>query len=599
MTKKIVPVDYTSTDFDKIKRDLVNYAKKYYPNTYKDFNEASFGSLMTDLVSYVGDSLSFYLDYNANESFMTTALEYDNVVAHANQLGFRYSSVNSSVGHIDIYLPVPADSANVAPDLDYLPRMRAGASVATPSGKVFTLIEDIEFFDSNVEVVGDELSSDGSKITYYILKAKGKIISGENKQTTLEVGDFKRFLKLKIPGPNVSEIVSVIDTSGNQYYEVDYLSQNTIYRPVINRDAPTVNNRAPSVIKPFPVPRRFVVEHNGQDVSLVFGYGSEAELKTNQVADPSEIVLDILGKNYVSTVTFDPSKLMTTEKFGVSPVNTDLIVTYRVNNSENMNAAAGSITAVLDPNLEFRNPQNLEQGKMDYILQNLEVFNEEPINGDISIPTTEEIKRRASANFATQGRAVTLQDYISATYAMPTNFGAVKRAAIYRDDNDLTRNMNMFIISEDSNGYLETSSTALKENLKTWINSIKMVNDSVDIMDAIIINIGIEFEVVGKKDVNSSTVFNMAKEEIYEQLTEIKPEIGEPFQLTEVFKILKEVDEVLDVVSVKVVPKIGSNYNGIDFQTEEYLSSDGRTLYFPEHAIWEIKFKSDIVGTVR
>ena len=328
MTKKIVPVDYTSTDFDKIKRDLVNYAKKYYPNTYKDFNEASFGSLMTDLVSYVGDSLSFYLDYNANESFMTTALEYDNVVAHANQLGFRYSSVNSSVGHIDIYLPVPADSANVAPDLDYLPRMRAGASVATPSGKVFTLIEDIEFFDSNVEVVGDELSSDGSKITYYILKAKGKIISGENKQTTLEVGDFKRFLKLKIPGPNVSEIVSVIDTSGNQYYEVDYLSQNTIYRPVINRDAPTVNNRAPSVIKPFPVPRRFVVEHNGQDVSLVFGYGSEAELKTNQVADPSEIVLDILGKNYVSTVTFDPSKLMTTEKFGVSPVNTDLIVTY-------------------------------------------------------------------------------------------------------------------------------------------------------------------------------------------------------------------------------------------------------------------------------
>ena len=177
MTKKIVPVDYTSTDFDKIKRDLVNYAKKYYPNTYKDFNEASFGSLMTDLVSYVGDSLAFYLDYNANESFMTTALEYSNVVAHANQLGFRYSPINSSVGHVDIYLPVPADNANVAPDLDYLPKMRAGASFATPAGKIFTLTEDIEFFDNNVEVVGDELSSDGSKITYYILKAKGKVIS--------------------------------------------------------------------------------------------------------------------------------------------------------------------------------------------------------------------------------------------------------------------------------------------------------------------------------------------------------------------------------------------------------------------------------------
>ena len=100
MPKKIVPIDYTSADFDKIKRDLVNYAKKYYPNTYKDFNEASFGSLMTDLVSYVGDSLSFYLDYNANESFLNTSLEYDNVLAHARQLGYKHSPVRLSLIHI-------------------------------------------------------------------------------------------------------------------------------------------------------------------------------------------------------------------------------------------------------------------------------------------------------------------------------------------------------------------------------------------------------------------------------------------------------------------------------------------------------------------
>jgi hypothetical protein len=331
----------------------------------------------------------------------------------------------------------------------------------------------------------------------------------------------------------------------------------------------------------------------------VFGYGSEAEIKTNKVADPSEIVLDILGKNYVSNASFDPSQLLTTDKFGVTPVNTDLLITYRVNNQENVNASVGAITNIVSPNVEFRNPQALDAAKMQYIIGNLEVFNEEPINGDITIPTTEEIKRRAAHTFATQKRAVTLQDYVSVTYAMPANFGSVKRAAIYRDDNDLTRNMNMFVISEGTDGKLATASTALKDNLKTWLNSVKMVNDSVDIMDATIINLGIEFEILSKQDVSTSTAFNLAKEELYEKLTEATSEIGEPFQITEVFKILKDVPEVLDVVDVRIVPKFGTNYSGFPLELEDNMSPDGRILYIPHNCIWEIKYKSDITGTVR
>ena len=57
------PINYTSRDFESIKNDLVNYAKRYYPTSFKDFNEASFGALMLDLVAYVGDQLSFYSDF--------------------------------------------------------------------------------------------------------------------------------------------------------------------------------------------------------------------------------------------------------------------------------------------------------------------------------------------------------------------------------------------------------------------------------------------------------------------------------------------------------------------------------------------------------
>ena len=599
MSKKIVPIDYTGNDFDNIKKNLVNYAKKYYPNTFKDFNEASFGSLMTDLVSYVGDNLSFYLDSNANESFLDTSLEYENVVMHANQMGYKHSTTRSSVGEVDLYMPIPASATLSEPDKNYLPKIKKGASFSTTEGNIFTLIDDVNFLSDDTQYVGDELSADGSKVAYYIVKKTARVISGENRQTTLEVGDFQRFLKLKIQASNISEIISVIDTNGNEYYEVDYLSQNVVYRPVLNRGTDSQTGVVQSIMKPFPVPRRFVVERTGRETFLVFGYGSESEIKKEKVADPSEIVLDILGKNYVSNVTFDPSKLLTTEKFGVSPVNTELTVTYRVNTEQNVNAAVGSVTTVVEPNIEFSNPQNLEAEKMQYMSRNMEVYNEQPINGDISIPTTEEIKKRAYATFATQGRAVTLQDYISATYAMPANFGSVKRTAIYRDDNDLTRNMNMFIVSEGSDGKLEISSSVLKQNLKTWLNSIKMVNDSIDILDATILNIGIEFEVVGQKNISTNQVFNAAKEELFNQLTLVSPEIGEPFQVTEIFRILKEVPEILDVVNVKVVNRAGSAYSNYSLDMDAYMSPEGRTMNVPQNIIWELKYESDITGTVR
>ena len=43
--KKVVPVRYTARDFAAIKDELIEYAKRYYPATFRDFNEASFDSL--------------------------------------------------------------------------------------------------------------------------------------------------------------------------------------------------------------------------------------------------------------------------------------------------------------------------------------------------------------------------------------------------------------------------------------------------------------------------------------------------------------------------------------------------------------------------
>jgi len=75
MSNKKKMINYTSRDFKSIKDDLEEHARRYFPDNYKDFSENSFGSYMIDAVSYVGDMLSFYLDYQANESFVQNSIE--------------------------------------------------------------------------------------------------------------------------------------------------------------------------------------------------------------------------------------------------------------------------------------------------------------------------------------------------------------------------------------------------------------------------------------------------------------------------------------------------------------------------------------------
>ena len=95
---KNVNIKYTSREFATIKQDLIDHAERYYPESYKDFSQASFGSMVLDSVAYVGDVLSYYLDYNVNESFLDTAIEFDNIRKHARSLGYNYNGIPSSFG---------------------------------------------------------------------------------------------------------------------------------------------------------------------------------------------------------------------------------------------------------------------------------------------------------------------------------------------------------------------------------------------------------------------------------------------------------------------------------------------------------------------
>ena len=230
MAKKLQSIDYTSRDFDSIKKDLENYAKRYYPNTYQDFSEASFGSLMLDTVSYIGDILSFYVDYQTNESFLDSAVQYDNVVRHARQFGFRLPPSPASFGMLSFYLRVPGAAMGGGPNLSYAPVLQAGSTFGSLGGGSYTLLGDVDFGVATNQVVVADADSTTGLPTAYIIRAVGRAISGRGRVQAATVGDFERFLKIRLASANVTDVISVIDSEGHEYVQVDNLSQNIIYK---------------------------------------------------------------------------------------------------------------------------------------------------------------------------------------------------------------------------------------------------------------------------------------------------------------------------------------------------------------------------------
>jgi len=595
--KKRVPIRYTSREFDTIKADLVDYARRYYPEVYKDFSEASFGSLMLDSVSYIGDVLSFYLDYQVNESYIDSAAQFSNALKLAKQFGYNYRTNPSSMGEVELYLVVPKLSTGSGIDSDYLPSIKKGSTFTSSTGTNFILLEDVDFTSPRANmVVATQDSATGQALSYAV-KMSGRVISGRHVSENLTVGEFQRFKKLYLSNSNIAEIISVFDASGNQYYQVDFLSQDVVYKEVTNTG--DNNDTIPMVLRPYSVPRRFTLETEGDLSFLQFGFGTEDGSSDLSPVEPGNVVLDLHGKGFISDLSFDPSKLIHSDKFGVSPSNTTLTVTYRVNNSEDVNVSAGELNKVRNAEFIFKSDTATSEASKSSVENSLEVFNTSPVNGDASNPTVEEIRVKARDMFATQNRAVTRKDFEALLYSMPAKFGRVKRCAVIRDDQSFKRNLNAYVLSEDSGGNLTPANSTLKENIKEWISQYKMVNDTIDILDGKVINIGIEFEIVADTDMNKFEVLTSCIETLTNKYSE-PLYFGEPLYITEIYTTLNKIVGVVDTKFVKVVSKSGTNYaDGFSLNISQITSADGRYIAAPKNAAFQIKIPSkDIKGAV-
>ncbi len=593
--KKIVPIDYTHREFQSIRNDLIQVAERLYPDSFRDFSEGSFGAMMVDAVAYVADQLNFYLDYNVNEAFLDTAYQYDNIVRHGRALGYKNRGRPSTFGTVSMYVLVPASATGIGPDLRYTPIVKRGTRFSTTTGLNFVLTENVDFAAPTNAIVAARTNTITGAPTYYAIKAYGKVVSGYFTREQIKVGAFERFKKVGISNPNMSEIISITDAEGNEYYEVDYLSQDMIFREVPNMNFR--NDNVPSILKPYLVSRKFVVERGRTNTVIQFGSGKAAG--TNVIADPGAVAMDIYGKDYITDTTFDPTRLSENESYGIVPSNTTLNVVYRITNPVNSNASVGSLNEVGNSIFEFSNPQDLDSGLMEEIRQSLEVSNEEPITGNVNELTSGEIKRKIFDTFPTQNRAVTQADYENLAVRMPEKFGAVKRCSVQRDPDERKRNLNMYVISVDAVGHLTKCNNTIKKNLKTWLNQHRMINDTIDILDAYVINFGIQYIVRPKTGVDKYDLLEACNLALQKKF-QTHSYIGEHLSVADLYSELNKVSGVLEVSQVTIVNKAGANYSTVSFNINENTSPDGTYIIVPKNAVVELKFPAtDIKGKVR
>jgi hypothetical protein len=95
MANYIPQTDYTSRDYESIRRDVINLIPEYAPE-WTNRDPADFGMTILEAYSYMGDLLNYYIDRAANEAFITTASQRESVLQLARLLSYKPTEATAS-----------------------------------------------------------------------------------------------------------------------------------------------------------------------------------------------------------------------------------------------------------------------------------------------------------------------------------------------------------------------------------------------------------------------------------------------------------------------------------------------------------------------
>ena len=599
---------YLNKDFASFRAELQQYGQTYFSDKITDFSENGLAGMFIEMAAYVGDVMSYYLDHQFNELDIMTAVETDNIERLVRNSGVKIRSAAPSSADVSVYIEIPADVVDneYAPNHYLLPIVKAGTLFSSTAGINFELLEDLNFSkrDSQGNLVAEytTMKSDSSgNPTSFAVKLIGKCTSGLTSVESYNIPDtFAPFRSMTLKNPNVSEIISIRDSDGKEYYEVSSLTQDTVYKRVSNTlsDSDLVSEN----IELIPAPRRFVVATSRASglTTIRFGGGDALSTDDDIMPDPSEIALPLYGdRKTFSRFALDPNKLLQTRTLGIAPRNTTLSVRYRSGGGLSHNVSAKSIVAVSSLLTKFSSTTSASQQAT--VRASVEVTNDKAAAGGEAAPTINELKATALAYKNSQSRIVTKSDLVARIYSMPANFGRVFRVGVRDNPNNPLASV-LAIISRDTSGKLIVSPDALKENLRLYLNEFRLISDAVDIVDAKVLNVKVTYGVVSDSSSNSNLVIQKVNKSLSSYLSIDNFQIDQPIITSDLVNIILNTPGVVSLVDFRVDNIAGSVENR-QYSTETFSiasHTDRGMIIPPQGSIFELKYPNDdIVGVAR
>ena len=614
-------IQYLNKDFDGFKQKLLEFAQVYYPDTYNDFSDTSAGLMLIEMAAYVGDVLSYYGDNQVQENFLEFAKQRDNLLSLAYTHGYFPQVTTAATTGVDIFQLVPSTTAygSVRPDYNYAMILANGAQIQSSNdSSVFFYIEDqVNFttsgsFDPTAVSV---YSVDGSNNpNFYLLKKTAQASAGTLKSAEFTFTTPEKFATIQIQDTNIIEIVSITDSDGNRWYEVPYLAQETIFDPVTNTAAndPTLaqyNETTPYLLKTKKVPRRWVKRFKS-DNTLEIQFGPGVSSNPDEIITPNSDNIG-LGLPYGTdklTTAWDPANFTYTKTYGVAPSNTTLTVQYLVGGGAESNVSVQSLTILSSGSVSFFG-SGLDSTLQETVSGSLAFSNAEAATGGGDGDTNEDIRRKSIAQYPTQLRTVTKDDYAIRALSLPSKYGKISKVYVTQENQEAIKNseelydtntLSLYVLSQNNVNDLIVADPALKENLRIFLAEYRMLTDAIRIKDAFIINIGVNFDVILLPNFNTQTVLNACINALKDYFDIDKWQINQPILINNIRNVIDNVDGVQTVKKLEFINKVGES-DGYSKLAYDIKGATINEILYPslDPSVFEIKYPdTDIQGRV-
>lgn len=623
MEKKI---NYLSRDFEGIKEELLKFSNKYYPEIFNDFNDSSIGAWFVDLVSAVGDDLSYHTDRMYQETNLDSANLRSTVLNMARTNGLKIPGRKASTCEVEISCELPVNSQNIAiPDWKYAPILQK-TSIVSAGAYNFELTENINFAEqfndegySNRKITPSR--DNNGNITGYTVTKSTIVVNGNTKvyKKVIYSTDLQPFMEFVLPESNVMNVESIIfkessDFNENpeiyeyyidaeeyrvssaavmtyRFFECDSLADQWRFGSNANIDNYIINDiYNPEVYtedngyryyrgKWKPLTQKFITEFtdNGY-MKVIFGAGNAYETAPSGSTTYGQYIA---------------SRIINNDMLGILPKEGwTMFILYRVGGGISTNLGPESINKITIANIDWGNTTDANGSIRGQVINSMKVKNITTALAGKDEPTTEEIKALMKYNTSSQNRAVTIKDYKVKLMQMPPKYGAPFRSSVIETNNKVEINM----LGLDSEGKLTSNlPNTLVENTIEYMSHYKQINDYIEIRSGRIYNIGVAVDLFTDKNYNTANVVANVISKITDYFNVNNHDMGEDIFVGDLEKEINMQDGVISIISLKIYTLHGSGYSTDKCPLPIYV--DGVTCDTPSESMFVGQDQLDLNAT--